>query len=85
MDNPYMFRIIGGIFIIVGLVIRYAIGRRKFNRRTMTGIEGFKSYRRAVTITFAERLARFLANILIIIGIFAILSTMINMRSLYSH
>ncbi len=36
LTKPTM-RIVGIVLFVIGFIIRYAIGRRKFYRRTMTG------------------------------------------------
>ncbi|MDB4919368.1 hypothetical protein [Mucilaginibacter sp.] len=32
------------LLLLFGLYVRYIIGRRRFNRRGIAGIQGFKSY-----------------------------------------
>ncbi|WP_084111208.1 molybdenum ABC transporter permease [Chryseobacterium taiwanense] len=61
--------IISIISLLSGFSLRYWINRRKFNRRGIGGIEGFSSYEKAVGLNFLERLGKWLAYILIIIGL----------------
>lgn len=55
--------------LILGLALRYWINRRKFYRRGPAGAEGFSSYERSVVTTLAERLGKWFAYALIILGI----------------
>lgn len=55
--------------IVIGVALLYWIGRRKFYRRSITGAEGFSSYESSVIIRFIERIGKWLAYILIIIGL----------------
>lgn len=54
------------LFIIAALAIRYIIGKRRFNRRGIAGLQHFRSYGHAVIITLLERLALWAANILML-------------------
>lgn len=63
----------GLILISIGLLIRYLIGRRKFNRRNVAGIEVFSSYLTAVAIQFLERLFNLFGFLLVAFGIITIL------------
>jgi hypothetical protein len=56
------------LFIIAALAIRYTIGRRRFNRRGIAGLQHFRSYGHSVIITLLERLASWAANILLLLG-----------------
>ncbi|WEK21321.1 MAG: molybdenum ABC transporter permease [Candidatus Pedobacter colombiensis] len=62
--------VIGIIAVLLGITIRYFIGRRKFNRRTITGLQGFSSYERAVGITFIEKVFNLIGLLLILGGLF---------------
>lgn len=73
MKHAFSFQIVGIIFLLVGLLIRYHIGKRKFNRRNFAGIEVFSTYGRGVFTRFFERLFRFLGMILILLAILLIL------------
>jgi hypothetical protein len=60
----------GLLLIGICLLIRYYIGRRRFNRRCIGGLQQFPSYGRAVTIGFLERLILFIGNLLGLAGVF---------------
>ena len=67
------FLVIGIIFLVFGLGLRYWINRRKFYRRSVTGSEGFSSYEKSVGITFIERIIKWIAYALIIFGLLSLL------------
>ena len=58
------------IFIIIGFFLYHWVNKRRFNRRNMAGVEGFKSYEQSVFIRFLEKIGKLLAYIFIILGIF---------------
>jgi len=64
--------VIGIIFSVAGLAIRYWINRRKFYRRGPMGAEGFSSYESSVFIKFIERIGKWIAYGLIIFGLLSI-------------
>lgn len=64
--------VIGIIFLVAGLALRYWINRRKFYRRSPMGAEGFSSYESSVFIKFIERIGKWIAYALIIFGILSI-------------
>lgn len=61
--------IMGITALVLGLGLRYWINRRKFYRRGPSGAEGFSSYERSVAVPFLERIGKWLAYILIILGV----------------
>jgi len=69
MDELTVQLIIAIIPIVIGVALLYWIGRRKFYRRSITGAEGFSSYESSVIIRFIVRIGKWLAYILIIIGL----------------
>ncbi|MCO5241530.1 MAG: molybdenum ABC transporter permease [Chitinophagaceae bacterium] len=64
--------VIGIIFLVLGLGLRYWINRRKFYRRSDTGAEGFSSYEKSVFIKFIERVGKWIAYALIIFGLLSL-------------
>ena len=64
--------VIGIIFLVLGLGLRYWINRRKFYRRSDTGAEGFSSYEKQVAIKFIERVGKWIAYGLIIFGLLSL-------------
>lgn len=57
------------ILIGLGLAVRYIIGRRRFNRRGVAGLQLFSSYEKWWLTTRIERLFNLLGLLVIIAGI----------------
>jgi len=64
--------VIGILFLVGGLALRYWINRRKFYRRSSTGAEGFSSYESSVFIKLIERIGKWIAYAMIIFGLLAL-------------
>lgn len=64
--------VIGILFLVLGLGLRYWINRRKFYRRSPMGAEGFSSYEKLVGVKFIERLGKWIAYALIIFGLLSL-------------
>lgn len=64
--------VIGIIFLVAGLALRYWINRRRFYRRSPTGTEGFSSYEKSVAIKFIEKVGKWIAYALIIFGLLSL-------------
>lgn len=69
MKHVLTLRIIGVIFFIIGFIGLYLIARRRFNRRSITGLERFKSFEHALGTRALEAFASVLAKLLILVGI----------------
>lgn len=61
--------VMGIIALVLGVGLRYWINRRKFYRRSPSGAEGFSSYEKSVAIKFIERIGKWAAYALIILGV----------------
>jgi hypothetical protein len=57
------------LLLLFGLLVRYFIGRRRFNRRSLAGVQGFKSYAIALLTITVEKLANILATLCILLAI----------------
>ena len=57
------------IALVSGFGLRYWINRRKFYRRSPTGAEAFSSYEKSVFISFLERMGKWIAYVLIVLGL----------------
>lgn len=66
--------VMGIIPTVVGIGLIYWINRRKFYRRNGMGAEGFSSFEASVFIRFIERVGKWIAYILIILGVVTIWS-----------
>ena len=64
--------VIGILFLVLGLALRYWINRRKFYRRSPIGAESFSSYEKSVGIKFIERVGKWIAYALIIFGLLSL-------------
>lgn len=64
--------VIGILFLVVGLALRYWINRRKFYRRGPLGAEGFSSYESSVFVKLIERIGKWIAYTLIIYELLSI-------------
>jgi hypothetical protein len=62
----------GVIPMVIGVGLIYWINRRKFNRRNVAGLEGFSSFEKSVFVRFIERIGKWIAYALILIGILSI-------------
>lgn len=60
---------IGISLLVSGLVIRYIINRRRFNRKGEGGLQHFKSYERATVITFIKKIIMLLSMIMLLVGV----------------
>ncbi|WP_425386802.1 molybdenum ABC transporter permease [Echinicola vietnamensis] len=69
MDAVTSQLMLGIIPVVVGIGLIYWISRRKFYRRNMAGVEGFSSFESSVFTRLLERIGKWLAYALIIIGI----------------
>jgi hypothetical protein len=68
--HNYTVLIIAIILFVAGLLIRYIIGRRRFNRRGIGGLQHFKSYNTSLVIPVLERVLNMIAAIMILAGIY---------------
>lgn len=58
------------ILLAIGLLLRYIIGKRRFNRRGIAGTQYFKSYGVALVTTIIERIINIIATLMIMGAIF---------------
>lgn len=74
MDAVTSQLVMGIIPTVIGIGLIYWINRRKFYRRNGMGAEGFSSFEASVFILFIERVGKWIAYILIILGVVTIWS-----------
>jgi len=67
-SNIYLFLLLG-----LGLFIRYYIGRRRFNRRSIAGMQIYSSYFRALLTTIIETLFNLIGLLFIVIGLIGLI------------
>ena len=56
------------LLLFMGLLILFVLGRRRFRRRGVAGLERFSSYGMAVFIRLLEALFRLLAWVAVLVG-----------------
>lgn len=66
--------VLGIIPLVIGIVLIYWINRRRFNRSNEMGLEGFRSFESKVFTRSLERIGKWIAYALIVIGILFIWS-----------
>lgn len=59
--------------LILGLFIRYQIGKRRFNRRSIAGLQIYSNYLKELITTAIETLLDLLGMLFIVIGLIAII------------
>lgn len=69
MDAVTSQLVMGIIPLVIGIGLIYWISRRKFYRRNAMGSEGFSSFEASVFIRFIERVGKWIAYALIILGV----------------
>lgn len=74
MDAVTSQLVLGIIPLVIGIGLIFWINRRKFYRRNAAGVELFSGYSKAITVRFLERMGKWIAYALIIIGILFIWS-----------
>jgi hypothetical protein len=60
----------GWLLLALGLFIRYHIGRRRFNRRGIGGLQQFPTYGRFIFTVIVERLFYFIGTLCLLAGLF---------------
>jgi len=64
----------GILLLITGLFIRYQIGRRRFNRRSVVGVQIFSSYLRSILTKILETLLNIVGVLFIVVGLIQIIN-----------
>ena len=71
MEKHHLSALNGGLALTaLCLLLRYVIGRRRFNRRGVAGLQQFRSYRHFVVTTTIEYLIMTAANLCGLVGLF---------------
>ncbi|WP_199119914.1 hypothetical protein [Pedobacter sp. ASV28] len=71
----------GIILIAVGLILRYIVGRNRFNRRGVGGLQHYDSYNRALATTLFEKILKLIGTLLLLAGLFLYAVEWFNKRS----
>ena len=79
MEKDHSYTLPCGLLLIaIGLFIRYHIGRRRFNRRGIGGLQQFHTYSRFIFTMIAERVIFFIGTIALLAGLFFLALTGFN-------
>jgi hypothetical protein len=73
----------GILLTAIGLFIRYHINRRRFNRRSITGLQQFASYHRFILTVIVERLLYFIGTLCLWAGLALLAIT--GFHQLFKH
>ncbi|SFB35616.1 hypothetical protein [Algoriphagus aquimarinus] len=65
--------VLGGALVLSGFAIRYWVGRRRFERRGLGGLQHYSSYSKALVVSTIERIANLLTIPMILGGIFLLM------------
>ena len=57
------------IAVSIAVAIRFIIGRRRFNRRNLSGQQQFSSYSKGLVVGFIERLLMIASGIIVVVGL----------------
>jgi uncharacterized membrane protein len=65
----------GLLLIVIGLFIRYHIGRRRFNRRGIGGLQHFPNYHTGLLTMILETLMKLIGTFCLLTGLFLLALT----------
>jgi hypothetical protein len=68
----------GMILIAIGLLVRYQIGRRRFNRRGIGGLQQFPTYGRFIITMVVEKVIYLIATLSLLAGLFLLATAGFN-------
>lgn len=68
----------GLLLVALGLFIRYQIGRRRFNRRGIGGLQQFPTYGRFIFTVTVETVIHFIGTLSLLAGLFLLAITGFN-------
>ena len=69
MRHQPIFFVAGIILLLIGLLIRYSVSRRRFNRRNPFGFQQYPSYNQALATRGGEGCARSIGTLLALAGL----------------
>ncbi|MES2113201.1 MAG: hypothetical protein V4577_30905 [Bacteroidota bacterium] len=79
MEKHHSYTVPCGLLLLaLGLFIRYNIGRRRFNRRGIGGLQQFPSYGKFIFIVIVERVIYFIGTLCLLAGLFLLAITGFN-------
>ncbi|MCE7044440.1 hypothetical protein [Dyadobacter sp. CY312] len=66
-------QVVGFVLLLTGLFVRLLIGKRRFDRRGVGGMQHFRSYWTALILTFIEWVAGIVSLMMILSGLLLLL------------
>ena len=60
---------LSAICVMIGLILRYTVAKRRFNRRTITGLQFYETYDQGLITRFMEGVARLIGTLLLLAGV----------------
>lgn len=66
--------------IVLGIIMRCYVAKKRFNRRTIGGMQMFSSYEKGVATTIFERIIKFVGTLLLIAGMIFLIMFWITNR-----
>jgi hypothetical protein len=67
-QQPILF-VVGLALLLIGLIIRYSVGRRRFSRRNQFGNPQFRGYNQSLVTRGGEGCAKGIGTLLILVGV----------------
>lgn len=71
------------VLLIAGITLRLILNKRRFDRRSVTGLPQFRSYWSALIVILLERLVGLAAFLSIIAGLFLLLIEWYNLSNVH--
>lgn len=71
------------VLLIAGITLRLILNKRRFDRRSVTGLQQFRSYWSALIVILLEKLAGLAAFLSIIAGLFLLVVEWYNLSNVH--
>ena len=71
-QQPILF-VVGLALLLIGLIIRYSVGRRRFNRRNPVGNPQYRDYNQSLVTRGGEGCAKVIGTLLVLAGLLLVL------------
>lgn len=84
-QQDFMIMVSGVILLLIGLALRFFVGRRRFNRRGVGGLQQYSTYGKALVTTTFESILQLMGLLMILGGIFLCLLYWLNQRAAVQH
>jgi uncharacterized iron-regulated membrane protein len=71
-QQPILF-VVGLALLLIGLIIRYSVGHRRFSRRNPFGNPQFRGYNQSLVTRGGEGCAKVIGTVLVLAGLLLVL------------